>query len=148
MMRHTSHLTRILAVSGVAVILAISAAGMLRAQTPGGTEHASGDFIPPRPYPGDVMKHWPAYPEDARAAGQEGTVLVKLRVTAAGEPVDIAVERTSSFVALDLAAVLAVSRWKFTPATRNGTPVDASVTLPIRFTLAGNASAGEDATSP
>ncbi|MFT0892671.1 energy transducer TonB [Pseudochelatococcus sp. G4_1912] len=93
------------------------------------------NFIPPRPYAGDVMRHWPAYPNEARAAGQEGTVLVKLKVTATGAPEDISIARSSSVVSLDLAAIMAISHWHFEPASRNGKPTEAMVTLPIRFSL-------------
>lgn len=89
----------------------------------------------PRPHAGDVMRHWPTYPEDARAAGQEGTVVVTLRVTRTGEPEDIRVQRSSSVVSLDVAAVSAISRWRFEPGKRNGVPEDMTVSLPIRFTL-------------
>ncbi|MBB3808072.1 TonB family protein [Pseudochelatococcus contaminans] len=90
---------------------------------------------PPRPVPGDVMRHWPAYPDDARAAGQEGTVVVQLRVTASGAPEDIVVLNSSSVVSLDVAAVAAVSRWRFEPGKRGGVAQDMTVSLPIRFSL-------------
>ncbi|MFD2251066.1 TonB family protein [Pseudochelatococcus lubricantis] len=124
---------------GLAAMFVACAGTMVLAQTaaprPGAGENAKGRTVPPRPYPGDVMKHWPAYPDEARAAGQEGTVVVRLRITAAGNPENITVERSSSVVSLDVAAALAVSRWKFEPATRDGKPVDATVSLPIRFSL-------------
>ncbi|MGV6872510.1 energy transducer TonB [Pseudochelatococcus sp. B33] len=96
---------------------------------------ADSRIEPPRPHPGDVMRHWPAYPEDALAAGQEGTVIVALRVTATGEPEDISVQRSSSVTSLDIAAVAAVSRWRFDPGKRDGVAVDMKVSLPIRFSL-------------
>lgn len=95
----------------------------------------NGAVEPPRPHPGDVMRHWPAYPEDALAAGWEGTVVVRLRVTKTGEPEDISVQRSSTFTSLDVAAIAAVSRWRFEPGKRGGVAEDMTVSLPIRFTL-------------
>lgn len=103
----------------------------------------SNKIEPPRPHPGDVMRYWPAYPDDALAAGQQGTVIVQLRVTAAGEPEDISVQRSSSITSLDVAAVAAVSRWRFEPGKRNGVAADMTVSLPIRFSLPEDAPAPE-----
>lgn len=106
------------------------------AQSTGVQADVAGNKVePPRPHPGDVMRHWPAYPDDAREAGQEGTVVVQLRVTAKGEPEDIRVQRSSSVTSLDVAAVAAISRWKFEPGRRDGVAEDMTVSLPIRFSL-------------
>lgn len=126
--------------SGIAAVAFLAGAAMSWAQPapparPVESEQAQDRFVPPRPHPGEVMKHWPAYPDEARAAGQEGTVFVRLRVTENGDPADVTVERSSSFPALDLAAALAVSLWKFDPATRGGQPVSTFVTVPIKFSL-------------
>lgn len=99
------------------------------------TIQADEKIEPPRPVPGDVMRHWPAYPEEARIAGQEGTVIVQLRVTASGTPEDIVVLNSSTVVSLDVAAVTAVSRWHFEPGKRGGVAQDMTVSLPIRFSL-------------
>lgn len=94
-----------------------------------------GALIPPRPNPGDVMKNWPAYPEELRQLGQEGTVMLKVTISAEGKPVAIGLDRSSGSVQFDAAAALAVSKWTFTPAQRNNAPVETTVTLPIKFSL-------------
>lgn len=111
----------------------VPTAGAQTVEAQSSPEH--GGIEPPRPLPGDVMRHWPAYPEDARAAGQEGTVLVRLRVSATGLPEDIRVERSSSIVSLDVAAVAAVNLWRFEPGRKNGVAEAMTVSLPIRFSL-------------
>lgn len=94
-----------------------------------------GKIIPPRPHPGDVMRHWPVYPEDALSAGIEGTVIVRLQVTATGQPEDISVQQSSGVTSLDVTAVAAVSRWQFDAGKRDGVAETMTVSLPIRFSL-------------
>ncbi len=121
--------------AGLLLGAAFGMSGAVAQNTGAQTDIARGKIEPPRPHPGDVMRHWPAYPDDARAARQEGTVVVQLRITAAGEPEDIRVQRSSSVTSLDVAAVAAVSRWKFEPGRRDGVAEDMTVSLPIRFSL-------------
>jgi protein TonB len=46
------------------------------------------------------------------------------------------VRKSSGFEILDDSAVATVrDRWKFIPAKRNGEPIEATVTFPIRFQL-------------
>jgi len=42
---------------------------------------------------------------------------------------------SSGSPALDRAAAEAVKRWRFAPATRDGVPIDAYVTLRIRYVV-------------
>lgn len=91
--------------------------------------------VPPRPNPSDVMKNWPAYPEALRHTGQQGTVLLQVRIDTQGVPREIGIARSSNVVLLDQSAVLAVRQWRFSPATQGGQPVEATVRLPIDFKL-------------
>ena len=77
----------------------------------------------------------PRYPEAARQRGWQGTVLLKLNVNEAGEVARVEVARSSGYPVLDGAAVIAVRRWRGTPATRNGQPVATVEYLPIQFRL-------------
>jgi len=77
----------------------------------------------------------PPYPSLARRQGWEGTTLLRVQVTPSGKPSAIQVQRTSGRSALDDAALEAVKRWSFVPATQGGTPVSGWVTVPIVFRL-------------
>ncbi len=77
----------------------------------------------------------PAYPEQARQQGIEGTVILRLTVAADGTPRDIEVARSSGHSALDSAAVTHLQRTRFLPALRDGEPVDMAITFRVRFRL-------------
>jgi protein TonB len=47
----------------------------------------------------------------------------------------VAVARSSESALLDQAAVTAVQKWRFVPATQNGTPIAAQVMVPVVFRL-------------
>jgi protein TonB len=77
----------------------------------------------------------PAYPESARRRGEQGDVLLRVEVAADGQPLEVSVTQGSGFSLLDDAAMAAVRRWHFRPATRGGIPVSATAEVPIRFRL-------------
>ncbi len=78
----------------------------------------------------------PAYPEEARRAGQQGVVLLKVAVNERGRVTAVTVARSSGHPLLDERASSTVrERWVFKPARRGNTPVPAEVTVPVRFTL-------------
>lgn len=77
----------------------------------------------------------PAYPSIARRNGWEGEVLVELRVSENGRVLDARVVESSGFPVLDRQAVDALSKWRFHPGTRGGTPFETSVMIPVRFQL-------------
>jgi periplasmic protein TonB len=96
----------------------------------GKAKHAPGCITPPHPtYTPD-----PAYPKKAREARQQGTVRFRLVVGADGLPRDIAVDRPLS-PELDEAAMNAVKRWKFDPATKDGRPVSVQINVEVQFAL-------------
>lgn len=80
----------------------------------------------------------PAYPPSARRMGYEGTVVLTVQVSGAGAVTGVEIGRSSGFASLDQAAKAAVSQWRFIPARKNGQPVAAGVTVPIRFQLESN----------
>lgn len=77
----------------------------------------------------------PVYPALSRRMSEEGKVLLKVRVSAQGTALDVAVSKSSGFPRLDAAAVEAVTRWRFVPAKRGDEAVDSSVIVPITFAL-------------
>jgi protein TonB len=77
----------------------------------------------------------PIYPFEARQSGRTGVVLLEVVVDEAGRPTGVTVGRSSGDTALDHAAVAAVRRWTFHPATAGGRAVTAQVEVPVRFRL-------------
>ena len=78
----------------------------------------------------------PSYPRDALRAGITGTVLLEVLVDVDGSPLKVTIHRSSGNRELDRAAQLQVQkRWRFRPASRNGTPVQAIGIVPIDFKL-------------
>lgn len=77
----------------------------------------------------------PRYPTQAQRARTEGYVVVRFTVTSEGRTSNIQVTDAQPRHVFDRAAVDAVSRWEFTPATRDGKPVESSVTNRINFKL-------------
>jgi protein TonB len=79
----------------------------------------------------------PRYPLLSRRLGEEGLVTLRVLVTAAGEPRQVELKESCGFPRLDQAAQEVVRSWRFVPAKRGESPVDAWVVVPIRFTLKG-----------
>jgi TonB family protein len=65
----------------------------------------------------------------------EGRVGLKILVRADGSVGGVEVAQSSGRSALDVAAVREVSVWKFTPATRDGQPIDAWALVPLAFVV-------------
>jgi protein TonB len=77
----------------------------------------------------------PTYPPISRRLGEEGKVLLKVRVTAEGTAATVDLEKTSGFERLDAAARDAVARWRFVPAKRGNEAIEAAVIVPMVFRL-------------
>lgn len=78
----------------------------------------------------------PEYPLLARRMGMEGVVLLGVLVRSDGSVGEIDVQQSSGSSQLDDAALRTVrTRWRFVPARKGGTAIDARVTVPIRFRL-------------
>lgn len=79
----------------------------------------------------------PRYPEEARRAGAEGTVVVKIEIREDGHPGAIAVIRSSGLHSLDAAALQAIRTWRFVPAqeVESGRAVRCYTTVSIVFQL-------------
>ena len=77
----------------------------------------------------------PNYPPASRRLGEEGKVLLRVRVSAEGQPAAVDLEKSSSFERLDEAARQAVARWRFVPARRGDEAIEATVVVPVVFRL-------------
>ncbi len=77
----------------------------------------------------------PAYPAISRRNGEEGKVLLKVRVSPQGAALDVAVSHSSGFSRLDAAALDAVTRWRFVPARRGDEAIESAVVVPVTFAL-------------
>ena len=75
----------------------------------------------------------PVYPTLSRRNGEEGKVLLKVRVSPQGDAQAVQVSRSSGFPRLDAAATDTVSRWRFVPARRGDEPIESTVLVPITF---------------
>ncbi|MDD3484111.1 energy transducer TonB [Azovibrio restrictus] len=77
----------------------------------------------------------PPYPSEAREAGREGRVRVRVLISASGRVEEIRLQEGSGTPSLDQAALQTLARWRFHPAYRNGLPVPAWVVVPVLFSL-------------
>jgi TonB family protein len=76
----------------------------------------------------------PVYPQSAQAAGVQGVVILEAVLSPAGCTTSISVRRSVAPL-IDVAAIQAVSRWKFKPAQLDSQPVPALSTLTVYFRL-------------
>ncbi len=83
---------------------------------------------------GDRIK--PTYPSASRRLGEEGKVILLVRVGVDGRVVNATVDQSSGFPRLDEAAQQHVTKYyRFKPAMSAGTPVETQVRVPISFKL-------------
>ena len=75
------------------------------------------------------------YPRIAKKRGYHGKVLLLVVVSKTGTVEKITINKSSGHSILDKAACKAVQKWFFYPGTRDGKPVEMSVTIPIQFNL-------------
>jgi len=77
----------------------------------------------------------PVYPAASRRLGEEGRVLLRVRVSAQGLPLSVDIRQSSGSPRLDEAARAAVERWRFVPAKQGTEAVESTVVVPLQFTL-------------
>ncbi len=82
-----------------------------------------------------IKSERPPYPQAARRAGWEGTVVLRITVGTGGGVEHVVTQKSTGFDALDESAMESVKRWQFDPAKDGEFPVSAVVDLPIRFDL-------------
>lgn len=77
----------------------------------------------------------PPYPHESRRRGEEGRVVLKVRVSKEGTAESVEVENSSGYRRLDMVARKTVSRWRFIPAKQNNAAVAAWTGVTIIFKL-------------
>src|SRR5580692_7295527 len=105
----------------------LTAAAMLAA--PAYADYTKPRVDTSRPHPG------PVYPATAEAAGEEGTVVLLLHVSASGKILRFKVKQSSGFADLDSAAVTTALNWHYLPAMQNGSTKSDDMDLAISFKL-------------
>ncbi|HEY0876984.1 MAG TPA: energy transducer TonB [Zeimonas sp.] len=80
----------------------------------------------------------PEYPRASRRLGEQGRVVLRVRVEPDGSPSQLEVQRSSGSPRLDDAALDAVRRWSFVAARRGDEKVAAWVLVPMEFRLNGS----------
>jgi protein TonB len=75
------------------------------------------------------------YPNMSRRLREVGTVQLRVRVSTAGLPLEILMAKSSGYPRLDDAALTALRKWKFQPASRAGQAIEAWVLVPVEFIL-------------
>ncbi len=77
----------------------------------------------------------PNYPMAARRRGDQGTVYVRVLVTAEGLAGNVILEKSSGHPSLDEAALNAVRSWRFVPARQAGQAIESPYVVPVQFRL-------------
>ena len=95
------------------------------------------DFVPYDDPPEIIGVISPVYPEFARKAGVQGTVILEVEVYKDGVIGDIRVKKSvqPGPGGLDEAAITAVRKIRFQPGKSSGQAVDTTVIVPIEFTI-------------
>jgi TonB family protein len=114
------------------LIAAIGTLALLACGTQPQTTPVAGNEVPPR---AESLVQ-PAYPEEARKAGVEGTSIVEVAISADGSVLACSLTASSGNSFLDQAALGAGLSSKFVPGTKNGKPVEMKVKVPFQFKLA------------
>lgn len=77
----------------------------------------------------------PTYSRLAKKLGEQGTVLIKVQVSALGEAQNVQLEKSSGFNRLDESALKTVAQWRFKPATKGDVAIQSWVVVPVKFVL-------------
>lgn len=77
----------------------------------------------------------PVYPETAKAAGTQGTVVLHAVISKDGRPLSLRIMNSEIDPDLARSAVEAVSQWRYTPTLLNGEPVEIDTTIQVVYSL-------------
>jgi protein TonB len=78
----------------------------------------------------------PKYPPLSLRNGEQGTVLLLVKVGADGKPIDASIKKSSGYRELDKNALKHVlATWRFHPAMHQGIAIPALALVPINFTI-------------
>ena len=93
-------------------------------------EDTSDPTQPPLPFPSNPMPH---YPFEARQAGIEGRVIVKVLVDEYGYSTQYKITHSNKH--FDAEVLKVIGQWRFTPAKKGGMAVEKWVDIPFNFVL-------------
>lgn len=96
---------------------------------------APAPVVPPRADAGQLSNPAPVYPTLSRRMREQGTVVLDILIRADGTVGEIKLKSSSGFKRLDDAAITAVRRWRYQPATQGGKAIDFWYELPLEFNL-------------
>ena len=82
-----------------------------------------------------ISKVQPIYPESAKSAGVQGTVVLHAVIGVDGRPLSLRVMNAQVDPDLARSAVEAVSQWRYTPTLLNGEPIEIDTTIDIVYSL-------------
>lgn len=118
------------------IVAAVCLPAIVHAQTQNapapGVEKVGGAVKPPRA----IYAPEPDFAEAARAAGYQGVCTLTLVVGVDGIPRDVKVVHPLG-MGMDERAVIAVQRWRFDPARKDGRPVAVQIAVEMDFHLYG-----------
>ncbi len=77
----------------------------------------------------------PPYPPLSKRLGEQGRVVLRVRIETDGTASQAEIQRSSGFERLDQTALKTVLRWRFVPGKRNGAPEAMWFNIPIHFVL-------------
>jgi protein TonB len=84
----------------------------------------------------DISQPTPVvYPKVSQARGEEGTVVLGVSISDAGQPRRIRLLKSSGYSDLDNAAMETAFNWHYLPAIRGGETTDDWATVQIKYTL-------------
>ncbi len=101
-------------------------------------------IVPPAP----IQRDAPDYPQAVRELGIEGGVEVALTVLRDGSVGWVRVVRAEPRGYFEQAASESVRRWRFSPATQDGEPVECRLRTRVRFALTDSTATAGDADRP
>lgn len=117
---------------------------------PASALHAAEEAQPAVAVPVDLYKgpksiemQPPRYPESERQSGGEGWVIVNMMIDPEGKPYEATVVESTGNPVFEKAALAAVDKWRFEPASVNGTPIHAGGNYKLQFQLTGENGASE-----
>jgi len=67
----------------------------------------------------------PSYPTMSRRLGEQGSVVLRIKITPNGAASEVQVLQSSGYTRLDRSAIDAIQQWKFIPASQDGQAVAA-----------------------
>lgn len=89
--------------------------------------------LPPNADASELNNPAPGYPDMSRRLGEKGTVTLEILVKADGTVGEVKIKESSGFKRLDKAAVNAIKRWRFVPASQAGIAIDYWYEIPFEF---------------